>query len=410
MKHPLFCSNVEHIAYVDAKNLKQGYAYRYSCTVDAQTYLPQRPTFTETSNCYIVNTSSTDSDGYYFPANQAGNGRAVDWAGIGFNDDANECYPHNSGSLASGGNDGVRFSGNGVAVTLNENSCVSDVFYSSNRIYFKASGAKGNAKITLTNDGVKVWTWHIWCVPEPGETMVGSYKVLNLNLGAITKVVDLKYDNEAPEATGFYYTFGSPIGYTINEYSYGFEGGQMWTMKEAFQHPNQPYLRDKDGLYMPFNPYAASNRYQVWARIWGGGGSKTCYDPCPPGYKVTPKAFWDSFSPAHSDYYGVYSQSGGGGAFFTWNGRAYAGSYSDGSTTIRGIETESIYLSNAGGYVNTFTRNMQVYLWTSSSNGADKAYHYRVKKKQSNGGAIDGSGVFEDILTRGMGVRCVYEW
>ncbi|MBR3743499.1 MAG: fimbrillin family protein [Bacteroidales bacterium] len=91
-------SNVEHIAYVGTKNLRQGYAYRYSCTVDAMTDF-YTSLGHNLANCYIVNTNSVDADGYFFPTNIAGNGRAVDWASIGFTDGVSEAYPTGGGYL-----------------------------------------------------------------------------------------------------------------------------------------------------------------------------------------------------------------------------------------------------------------------------------------------------------------------
>lgn len=375
-------SNVEHIAYVPGKNLLQGYAYKYTCTVDATTNLVR---YNETSNSYIVNINSIDSDGYYFPASQAGNGRAVDWAGIGFNDSDDECYPRNAG-----GNDGVRFSGNGVEIILNQNSCISDVIFSSNRIYFKASGNRGNAKVTLTNNGTRVWTWHIWCTDEPGTYSVHGYTVMDRNLGAYDEI---RYANDM--SSGFYYPYGSPFGFTVGEYSNGVEGGTMITMKEYILHPERPYLKDKDGLYMPFNPYYASSPADVWGRIWGNGGAKTCYDPCPPGYKVTPYAFWDGIS-LTGDYYGAKS----GNCVFPFNGRVYRG----------GIQSLDITLGGRN-YSNISTRGYRLYMWSSSSYNVYNAWYYHIRKGDGSGTPpLADGGVNVDILTRGMGVRCVYEW
>lgn len=380
-------SNVEHIAYVPAKDLRQGYAYRYSCTLDAATSLYD--VYGATANSYIVNIYSIDNDGYFLPTHIAGNGRAVDWAGIGFIDDENEAYP-------TGG--GFSLSGNGVEVILNENESnqpvIQDVIFSSNRIYFKATGRRGNAKVTLTNNGTRVWTWHIWCTDTPSTYTVGSYTVMDRNLGAWDEI---RYCTD--QACGLYYPYGSPIGFTVGEYSNGIEGGQMWTMKQYFQHPESPYLRDKDGLYMPFNPYAASNVSAVWARIWGNGGNKTMYDPCPPGYKVAPAAFWQAVvnSSISGDPYHITV----GSAMIPYNGRVYRGG-------IQSMSFEYTYDHSWSGTAST--RQTRVFMWMSSSTG-NNGYYYTIQKGTSgwsdNNSHPTGATVSSDILTRGMGVRCV---
>ena len=344
---------------------------------------------------------------YFFPTHIAGNGRSVDWASIGFNETENDAYPLGGSSTLSG---------NGVEVILNQNNCISDVIFSSNRIYFKASGNKGNAKVTLTNNGVRVWTWHIWCTNTPDTYSVHGYTVMDRNLGAISS--GSNGEDSIEESTGFYYPYGSPIGFTLNEYSYGYENTD-WpapVMKDCFLHPERPNLKNYQGLYVMFNAKYAqigSTYYDadVWARIWGNGGNKTMYDPCPPGYKVTPYAFWNGISISAGPgwgmgYYGVYS----GSCFFHFNGRAYAGTYTNyQGHTRRGIKNEGIYLSNAGATYNEFTYFGRVYMWTSSSTGSN-GYYYHVRKGNTAGDQIADGGLNSDILTYGMGVRCVVGW
>ncbi|MBO4340786.1 MAG: hypothetical protein J5835_05110, partial [Bacteroidales bacterium] len=170
------------------------------------------------ANSYIVPVGSINSNGYFFPTTQCGNGRAVDWASIGFTDGEGEAYPTGGGVSLSG--NGVRWKGTDSG-WLNQNNCISDVIFTSNRIYFKASGNKGNAKVTLTNNGTNVWTWHIWCTDQPGTVSIKSktsgntYSVMDRNMGAIrSNSSNLEIVSEGEECTGLYYPFGFPFGYS----------------------------------------------------------------------------------------------------------------------------------------------------------------------------------------------------
>lgn len=422
-------SGVEHIAYVGTKNLLQGYAYRYTCTVDAQTNLSE----VSMANSYIVNTSSIDSDGYFFPTIQCGNGRAVDWASIGFTDGEGEAYPTGGGVSLSG--NGVKWKGTN-SNWLNQNNCISDVFFANNRIYFKASGAKGNAKVTLTNNGTEVWTWHIWCTDQPGtisiksKTSGNTYSVMDRNMGAITNgATNLEIVSEGEECAGLYYPFGFPFGYTVSEYSNGDEGG--WRMIDAYAFsPTRPILK-YSGQYMSFNSWGASDYQLPWCLLWGGGSSyyynnftskignvntKTMYDPCPPGYKVMTYDVLDGYatnwgssptSGLSANYYGISISGTNGTLFIPYNGTVYQG----------GVRTFGVTIWGSGYTVSTM--GWKVNLWTSRywQSLMPTAYAIQRRPRDSsdntnnyaiNGGLKQAGG--EDGITIGHGVRCMVGW
>lgn len=406
---------LEHLAYVGTKNLLQGRAYRYSCTTDATTNLSS----VSMANSYIVPMGSIDSDGYFFPTTQCGNGRECDWVSIGFTDGEGEAYP-------TGG--GHTLSGNGVAVTLNQNNCISDVFFSSNRIYFKATGNKGNAKLTLTNNGTYVWTWHIWCTNEPGTISgigkgTNKYTVMDRNLGAYDECTLPNY-YYSEEACGLYYPFGSPIGFTVAEYTNGDEGG--YRMIDAYAlNPNKPFLKYGSN-YMTFNSWGATDYQLPWCLLWGGGSSyyynnfdtkignvntKTMYDPCPPGYKVMTYDVLNGYaadaSGANGGYYGVSITGSNGTLFLPYNGTIYRGG-------IRTFLTEPI----GGTRYTVETRGWKVNLWTSRYWQSLCPSAYSIEMKVSgggkypddtmNGGVKQAGG--DDAISVGHGVRCMVGW
>ena len=355
------------------------------------------------ANSYIVSSSGN----YFFSTKFIGNGAAPS----GWTDIAISKYP----SLSSrDGNYGYWVYGDDVEVTLNQNNCIRDVVYSSDRIFFKATGNKGNAKVTLKNNGARIWTWHIWCTDQPATiTNIGTgstkYTILDRNLGAyrLNNDTDKNYCND--EDCGFYYPFGSPIGFTAEEYSAGVEVSSC-TMQDAFAlHPERPYLKS-NGTYKMFDN---NNNNEVWVKIWGSGVSKTMFDPCPPGYKVMSYDVLAGYDSSNRDdvtgwYYGVYIR-GNREAFFPGNGRAYRGSYTDRDGNTRsGIQNMNITLGGTN-YDDCSTRRYRVFLWSSNSLN-DNAYCYTIR--HTSGGTwppVGEGGMITDILTRGMGVRCMTE-
>ncbi|MBO4417217.1 MAG: fimbrillin family protein [Bacteroidales bacterium] len=406
-------SNVEHTAYVGNKNLLQGYAYRYSCKLDAVTNLSA----SGTANSYIVNVGSINSDGYMFTANVAGNGNAPNWASIGFTDGEGEAYPTGGGSSISG---------NGVEIILNQNSCINNVFYDNGKIYFKASGNKGNAKLTLTNNGTRVWTWHIWCTNQPSTINITSkvnshvYAVMDRNLGAYDECTLPNY-YYSEEACGLYYVYGHYIGFTVSEFSSGDEGG--WRMIDTYAlHPEKPYLKYGDN-YMSFNSWGASGYQEPYAMLWGSGSyykgnyttgaygynySKTMYDPCPPGYKVISYDVFDGYANdaagANGGYYGVSISGSNGTLFLPYNGTIYRGG-------LRTFQTEPI----GGTRYTVATRGWKVNLWTSRywQNLCPSAYSIEMRVSGGSkypddtmNGSVKQNGN-DDALTIGHGVRCM---
>ena len=134
-----------HSAVVASKNFKAGYAYKLACDLDAPE--PANPTnlsASGTANTYIVDVDNINLGGYYFNAAVAGNGETNTNAyfnTLGLS--AAIVYP----------TDGATLTGAGVKSIWIENNCITDLAYdaTNSTITFKATGAKGCAKVTLTS-------------------------------------------------------------------------------------------------------------------------------------------------------------------------------------------------------------------------------------------------------------------
>ena len=371
----------------------------------------------ETANTYIVS-----EPGYYsFDATIAGNGKKVSWVAAF----ASYAYPEYSARTGL-----KKFTGDGVEVILNQNNCVSDVSFEDGRILFKATGAKGNAKLTLTNGGARVWTWVIWCTDEPSVHAITvddvvTYHIMDRNLGATSSGSVLP--NSIEEVAGLYYQYGNPIGYTWEEYENGGVLAQMngsATMKHALaDFPNNPNLNctvnerglPNGGDYYWFFPYLDGVPDKtLYGKLWGAGSmvsedlefgdmtKKTLYDPCPAGYKVMG---WDTFEGyddvEYSNAFGVYVAVDDGDLFIPYNGFAWTIEY-------------GYYWAGRGPYPCTIEGVGGPYasLWTSGHNGKNVSVANAWAARSADRGVRTSEGLADGtshIVARGLGVRCILD-
>lgn len=407
-----------HTATLAGKNFRAGYAYKYACTITAAAAepdpVPTNLSANGTANCYIVDVDNVNEAGYYFDCTVAGNGQTVDMAGKSFNTHAN-VWPQVNGTYSA--NLPVLHATD-IRVTLNQNSCISNVTIdpTAGIISFKASGAKGNAKILVmdaANDD-PAWVWHIWCTDQPAVVSVSgwsswgySYDVMDRNIGAIRATFDdpTNANNPVDEICGFYYQFGNPTGWTWAEYSNGVAG--CWRMVDGIagaEKYHKPYLTNggnvNGGDFYWFDGSGSSAPKQLFGILWGGGSAgdgslkrgpsavKTMYDPCPPGYKVMPIDGYDSVSASDSaDQYGFYKSN----VYIPYSGAAWNGG--------------NFWMHR--GYVPNGDTGNYACLWTSGHNNTNMSYFLSIYSKDVN--RAGGGTVTDMILARGMCVRCVKE-
>ncbi len=227
-----------------------------------------------TANCYIV----SEAGEYFFPANIAGNGDA--------------------GILPSVLIPATDFPGSSelspvsAAIELNQNNVISDVRLQDGKIYFTASGAEGNATITIKNSRNYIaWSWHIWCTDVPEERTHSNpdqlqFTVLDRNLGATSADPD---DPDDPDGTtGLVYQWGrkdpfeaaTTSWYTNTSHAFAF----------GSRYPSRPFLEDGNG---DANWYNTLNDF-LWGNPEFGKNLqlkflyKSIFDPCPVGYMVPP--------------------------------------------------------------------------------------------------------------------------
>lgn len=381
---------------LDGKNFVKGKAYLYNCAFTPVPFTdPTNLSANGTANTYIVDVDDVNALGYYFDATKAGNGES------NTNTYFNTLGLPESIQYPLSGN----ISGAGVKAIWIENECISDLAYdaTNNTITFKASGAKGNAKVTLTSGangtGDGVWTWLIWCTDQPqtvayhNSTSGFDFTVLDRNIGATTAVPcgeDLHAQN------GMYYQFGRPTPFLKSETAVN---SGIWRMTDAIAlNPTTFY---SSGDYFWFNPWgSASYARQIYGLLWGGWSvglidvwgnylvkpmnqiPKTKYDPCPVGYQVpTYSFFWNmTLDEENNPRVGRYVAGTNCKLYFPCNGCAYDNDY--------------LWDSDEPNYY--------IFLWTLNHNNSNIAYSF-------NAGRGGSPAFSEQIVTRGMGIRCVAE-
>lgn len=191
-------------------------------------------------------------------------------------------------------------------------SAIVNVSLENGYLYFATGNAatltEGNAVVAVTDkDGKILWSWHIWATatdPTADPDIVGSFRVMNRNLGAFTN------SNATPEdavrSYGLYYQWGrkdpfvGPLIWnsTIPQYLYNSSSSAMhhtFTVSTA-ETGNVEYAIANPGTFIAGN---ADNSYNWLASsnnaLWNVS-SKTLYDPCPAGWRVAPPEIWAGFT------------------------------------------------------------------------------------------------------------------
>ncbi|MDR0989215.1 MAG: fimbrillin family protein [Prevotellaceae bacterium] len=290
-----------------------------------------------TANSYIVNKAG---EFYYLDATKRGNGvqptsqAYIDSKPSGF-----------SGTIPSGNYTAKILWSMGGYDSGSINGVVSNPIYENGKIIFgtTTTTANGNAVIALMSGDEIIWSWHIWKVDyDPYSTsstnapkygthtypINGYYPnnrviMMKYNLGAVhTK--ESWDDGDNGFGFGLLYQWGRKdpflggVGSGSNDPTDGihfkssgnptfkYSGGTNGTIALAVGNPMQYYNQSNS----PYDWHVACRIRDLWGNAgtagnWGGSGTmlyinkeygtKTCFDPCPPGYKVPPRGTWTRY-------------------------------------------------------------------------------------------------------------------
>ena len=217
-----------------------------------------------TSNSYII----TEPGTYSFAANVIGNGMFGLIDGANFHTDTPFIQPASAEILWQ-----------------DKEGIITDLQLSGERVRFIASGKEGNALVAVKDAfGTILWSWHIWVTDTPKEityeTEVGSYKVLDRNIGAVRAEDSSEIDNI------LYFQWGRKDPLPLNT-KYWTEESVAFTLLDAIQKPTVMSTNYFVDHQCSTREWMDPNNNNLWQK-----GKKTIYDPCPLGYKVVdPEVF-----------------------------------------------------------------------------------------------------------------------
>lgn len=320
-------------------NIKRNYYYSVDATVKNVAVSDTRVAKTEilsvdglTSNCYMISRAGK----YRFRCNVRGNGTmALDGAAIVSNIGSKLIANVSATSVAT-----ILWnkSGDSSAATgkIIETAKVVGPYDADNDgideyyIEFEtpATFTKGNALIAVkaTASGDPLWSWHIWATDYNPDLYADVYKtdftgakyssveVMRCNLGAVGTGLDGLTGEGTSAVQGLFYQWGRKDPF-LHENA-GNDAGPT-TMAIAVAHPTTFYTHNA----APYDWYSGQNN-----KLWGNPndtattnpefGIKTCFDPCPLGWKVAPQGLWTGSNKT----WAYTAQAGSVSAFLTGTG------------------------------------------------------------------------------------------
>lgn len=160
----------------------------------------------------------------------------------------------------------------------------------------------GNALLAAKDaDGNVLWSWHIWVADYDPEMTQQTYAsgaiMMDRNLGAIS------VEPGTVESFGFFYQWGRKDPFVIPGYmttypaeaiTYEYYDSSNDTIENAVLHPTTVY---DDARWNDRND------------LWATGKTKTIYDPCPVGWKVSDRYAWEGLRRADNSQTGYYQLS-----------------------------------------------------------------------------------------------------
>ncbi len=339
------------------------------------------------ANSYII---PMDGD-YMFDASRRGNGSGA------------------QGALALGAD----LKADWLWTTRGLEGALTDVRYdpATQRIFVTVTAAesRGNAVVALADAGGEiVWSWHLWITDAPAAlTYPNGCVLMDRALGAVGT------EQGNPETYGLYYQWGRKdpfFGGTTTETSAtafaqaeagtvinpAFADSHAWrqetgaavsTLDYAAAHP-MSFLSNKltTGSY----DWLAKPRTDLW------GTEKSCYDPCPPGYRVPDRTTWDDLADEQDRYIDGTTE---------WDAERYGVTYfwDGGSDWYPSAGYRNRDKGNMVGLGTTRTGHY----WSNFRQGSD-VYLFYISKRLSSGKLLQPQSTKPDAAY-GYNVRCCKE-
>lgn len=167
--------------------------------------------------------------------------------------------------------------GDSAFLLWNENGAkdISNVYYNDGYVYFKKNQFdKGNAVISVSDNGTIVWSWHIWTTDYPQVVDVNGVKWMDRNLGATS----IEAGNE--DTYGMSFNPGNPFPFPGPKYS-------EYSITEEPSVPDGWYVADGYGYYLASNMPKPSSPMQLCTNTDTFGNSvyfRSRYNQFPEGF------------------------------------------------------------------------------------------------------------------------------
>ena len=285
----------------------------------------------------------------------------------------------------------------------------------------------GNAVIGLFSGTTLLWSWHIWFTDYNPDVQYDAYKTSTA--GHPNPLLMMKYNLGATDQSG-------TLSSAANAYKHGFH--YQWGRKDPFlggvgsstncTAGNQYYYNKAAGVAdfvyngtggslalgygNPMRFYTNSSSPWDWQGssvkhdLWGNpgitwptsdpnseSGIKTCFDPCPPGWKVPPRGTWRAVFATTTT--GTTPNASGVALGYNF----YYTAVGSGSFTFY---PASGYRNNSSGALSLVSTNG--YYWCSSPGYGGSAFAGGLYFSSSIVGPLHGS-----FRANGFGVRCAQE-
>ncbi len=325
-----------------AELLTEALSYTFTATEDRSIYalyhVAENLSAAGTANCYIA---SKTRSGYKFNAHKMGNGKTTTGITPGYLYGTKAKVIWETGSMRG--------------------AVIRAIHYLNFEIYFTTGTVPGNAVVGLFDDNDNcLWSWHIWVTDyDPAATAqsyTGGRMFMDRNLGALSPT------GSSVTSYGLYYQWGrkDPFVYPAAGGSYGqypvvygegfyydctdpMMGYGKMTVEYAVAHPwafmAGVYLNDDREEDTP--DWLSSQNPNLWgnassATALSDAGSKSVYDPCPPGWRVPDrKAFAEASlrrASSSTGYDLLYFSTSSATALYPRGGYWDVGSFRDNGT------------------------------------------------------------------------------
>jgi hypothetical protein len=161
-----------------------------------------------------------------------------------------------------------------------------------------------------------VWSWHVWTMPENYETSYPSGGDVNVDFHNPNQLLLMKrvLGKGAASHTGLFYQWGRKDPFTRSlagitpAIFYAKDVDVVTNKANAIRLPSTFYKGTSSSAY----DWHGTNHDDA---LWSDSpepGTKTCYDPCPEGWRVPPRYIDPTVSPWQNDAYIIRSEYSNG--------------------------------------------------------------------------------------------------